>query len=138
MTERWVSTKKHYCKYCNTWIPDTKVSREQHENTDRHKNAMQRNLARIQRNDLVNRHSSGQTSNYQPPNPAATSSTSTRKRVVNTAAYGYGDSPEMAAYIAQGKKMKFDNIATNPVSPPESAREAKLGKWQVTRIISND
>ena len=138
MTERWVSTKKHYCKYCNTWIPDTKLSRQQHESTDRHKNAMQRNLSRIQKQDLINRHASGQSSAPTAPKATATNSTSMRKSVVNTAAYGYGDRSDMAAYIARGKKMKFDKFPTTEVDLPKRVREANVGKWEVTQIISKE
>jgi U1 zinc finger len=137
MTERWISTKKHYCKYCNTWIPDTKISRQQHDISDRHKNAMQRNLSRIQRQDLINRHSNP--SAAPPPKATAASGTSMRKGVANTAAYGYGDRDDMAAYIAKGKKMKFDNIpSSNDVVLPKSVREANVGKWEVTQVISKE
>src|SRR5947207_3464833 len=139
MTERWISTKKHYCKYCNTWIPDTKISRQQHESTDRHKNAMQRNLSRIQRQDLINRHAGGQSSAPATPKATAANSTSMRKAVVNTAAYGYGDRSDMAAYIAKGKKMKFDNLPTmTDVVLPKTVREANVGKWEVTQIIEKE
>src|SRR5579859_1413476 len=76
MTERWVSLKKHYCKYCNTWIPDTKVSHQQHNASDRHRNAMQRNLSRIQKNDAIARNSGGNV--YNPTAVKATASGGTR------------------------------------------------------------
>ena len=140
MTERWVSTKKHYCKYCNTWIPDTKISRQQHDISDRHKNAMQRNLSRIQRNDLINRHSAPSPATSSRPTAGA-SSTNMRRGVINTAAYGYGDRDDMAAYIAQGKKIKFDNLNSSNddvASLPKSVRETNVGKWEVTQIISKE
>src|SRR5271170_3317004 len=135
MTERWISTKKHYCKYCNTWIPDTKISRQQHDLTDRHKNNMQRNLSRIQRQDLINRQS-GLNAESTAPKATAASSTNMRNAVSNTAAYGYGDRSDMAGYLAAGKKMKFDDLPTREVVVPKAVREVNVGKWEVTQIIS--
>jgi hypothetical protein len=135
MTERWISTKKYYCKYCNTWFPDTKVARQQHDASDRHKNAMQRNLSRIQRQDQINR-VSGLDSAPTAPRPTAATGLIMRNKTTNMAAYGYGDRDDMAAFIAQGKKMKFDDLPTNEVPLPKSAREANVGKWEVTQVIS--
>ena len=135
MTERWVSTPKHYCKYCNTWFPDTKVQRQQHELSDRHKRNMQRNIARIQRNDLIARQSG-----LNPTLPQTTPATgaNTRKPVANIAAYGYGDRSDMARYLAEGKKMKLDNIPAPEVPVPQKAREGNVGKWEVTQIITQE
>ena len=134
MTERWISTKKHYCKYCNTWIPDTKISRQQHELTDRHKNAMQRNLSRIQRQDAINR---SQNPTLAAPNPTAASSTNMRNKVINTAAYGYGDRDDMAAFVAKNKRTKYE-IPEQEEIIPLKAREGNVGKWEVTQVISKE
>src|SRR5579871_2244013 len=138
MTERWISTKKHYCKYCNTWIPDTKVSRQQHEQTDRHKNHMQRNLSRLQRDELIKR-----TSGYNPqplPKPAAAKPTMRNARA-NMTNYGYGDRDDMVGFIRDGKKMKFDNIPTAPAPEAyvsKAQREGSLGEWKVSKIVSQE
>ena len=42
MSEYWVSKKKYYCKYCETYISDDKPSRQQHENGLRHKGNVER------------------------------------------------------------------------------------------------
>lgn len=134
MTERWISTKKYYCKYCNTWIPDTKISRQQHDITDRHKNAMQRNLSRIQRQDAINRSSNP---TLAPPTAAAASSANMRNKVVNTAAYGYGERDDMTAFLAKGKKTKYE-IPEQEEIVPLKAREGNVGKWEVTQILSKE
>lgn len=135
MTERWISIKKHYCKYCNTWFPDTKVARQQHEASDRHKNAMQRNLSRIQRQDQINR-ISGVNPVSETSKPTAATGVNMRNKTSNMAAYGYGDRDDMAAYIAKGKKMRFDDLPTNEAPLPKSVREANVGKWEVTQVVS--
>ena len=134
MTERWISTKKYYCKYCNTWIPDTKVSRQQHDISDRHKNAMQRNLSRIQRQDAIARSSNP---TLASPRPGVASSANMRNKVVNTAAYGYGERDDMTAFVAQGRRTKYE-IPDEEEIVPLKAREGNVGKWQVTQIISKE
>jgi len=37
MGEYWVSQPKHYCKVCNEWMADNKVTRQTHENGRKHK-----------------------------------------------------------------------------------------------------
>ncbi len=52
MTEYWVSQSKFHCKYCNFWIPDTKFSKEQHDNTPKHKQKLAQFL-KNQRNEKL-------------------------------------------------------------------------------------
>ncbi|TFK68706.1 hypothetical protein BDN72DRAFT_841505 [Pluteus cervinus] len=42
MSEYWVSKKKYFCKYCDTYIADDVPSRQQHESGLRHKGNMER------------------------------------------------------------------------------------------------
>jgi U1 zinc finger len=139
MTERWVSTKKHYCKYCNTWIPDTKISRQQHDLSDRHKNAMQRNLSRIQRDELIKR-SSGTNPDLPPSKPLA--KPEMRRKTTNMTNYGYGDRDDMAGFIRDAKKnFHVDQVPVPSPSTeyvPQRAREGNIGEWQVTQIVSTD
>jgi len=138
MTERWVSLKKYYCKYCNTWIPDTKVGRQQHELTDRHKNAMQRNVARIQREEVIKRH---QNPSLAPPTVAKTTAAppnNSRSKNLNTANYGYGERDDMIGFIAEGKKMKFEDVPIPQAPLPKEKTEGTVGQWQVTQIIMKD
>jgi hypothetical protein len=138
MTERWISTKKYYCKVCNTWVVDNKIQRQQHEQTDKHKNLMQRNLSRLQRDELIKR-----TSGYDAqalPKPA-TGKPVMRNARANMANYGYSDRDDMAAWIREGKKMKFDNLPTAPppdVYVPKPQREGTVGEWKVSKIISTE
>jgi hypothetical protein len=137
MTERWISTKKHYCKYCNTWIPDTKVSRQQHDISDRHKNAMQRNLSRLQRDQLIARQ---RDPSIAAPKTTAANSASVMRRTgaPNTAAYGYGERDDMVKFLADGKKMNFKELPVPEAPIPQSMRETHVGKWEVTQIIAKE
>src|SRR5947207_482091 len=97
MTERWISTKKHYCKYCNQWMPDTKVARQQHELSDRHKSFMQRTVSRLQRDQLIKQSSGGgQPAAFAKPlaRPEMRRGTKT-----NMAGYGYGERDDMIGFI---------------------------------------
>src|SRR5579859_4200989 len=145
MTERWVSLKKHYCKYCNTWIPDTKVSHQQHNASDRHRNAMQRNLSRIQKNDAIARNSGGNV--YNPTAVKATASGGTRATAAgggpsyagaNAAAYGYGARDDMAGWMREAKKINFENLQTETAEVPLKSREVKVGEWEVTQVKRKD
>src|SRR5271163_1554113 len=129
MTERWVSLKKYYCKYCNTWIPDTKVGRQQHELTDRHKNAMQRNVARIQREEAIKRHQNPSLAPAAAPKATAAAPNNSRGKTLNTAAYGYGERDDMVGFIAEGKKMKFDDVPMQQAPLPKEKTEGTVGQW---------
>eukprot|EP00871_Galdieria_phlegrea_P000950 jgi/Galph1/1856/GphlegSOOS_G537.1 len=49
MADYWVSQPRYYCQYCNTWIADNKIQRQQHENGFRHKNNVQNYLKNAHR-----------------------------------------------------------------------------------------
>jgi hypothetical protein len=40
----------------------------------------------------------------------------------------------MVKFLADGKKVNFDNLPTTPVVK-ETVKEAKIGEWEVTQII---
>jgi len=95
---------------------------------------MQRNLSRIQRQDAINRSSNP---TLAPPKQAAASSANMRNKVMNTAAYGYGERDDMTAFLAKGKQTKYE-IPEQEEIVPLKAREGNVGKWQVTQIISKE
>ncbi|KAF2761815.1 hypothetical protein EJ05DRAFT_507439 [Pseudovirgaria hyperparasitica] len=49
MADYWKSTPKYWCKFCTTFVRDTKFERQQHEATGRHQGAIQRSLRTINR-----------------------------------------------------------------------------------------
>lgn len=44
MSEYWKSTPKYWCKFCSTYVRDTKFDRTQHDATPKHQNSIQRSL----------------------------------------------------------------------------------------------
>jgi len=140
MTERWISTKKYYCKYCNTWIPDTKLGRQQHEISDRHKNAMSREVKRIQREEAIKRHSDPALAASQARRTAASGieMRNSKGGAGNTAAYGYGEDADVAAYIAREKRnFRPEDIPTGTERiEVGTSRAPNIGKWTVTQVIS--
>ena len=56
---------------------------------------------------------------------------------MNTAAYGYGERDDMTAFLAKGKKTKYE-IPEEQEIVPLKAREGNVGKWQVTQIVSKE
>jgi hypothetical protein len=93
---------------------------------------MQRNLSRIQRNDLIARNTGG--ASVAPAKSTTTGRPQIRGRAANTAGYGYGERSDMVKFLADGKKVNFDNLPTTPVVK-ETVKEAKIGEWEVTQII---
>ncbi|KAF1837268.1 U1 zinc finger domain-containing protein [Decorospora gaudefroyi] len=49
MAEYWKSTPKYWCKFCSTFVKDTKFERAQHEATGRHQGNIQRSLKGLHR-----------------------------------------------------------------------------------------
>ncbi|KAF1944583.1 hypothetical protein EJ02DRAFT_464150 [Clathrospora elynae] len=49
MAEYWKSTPKYWCKFCSTYVKDTKFERAQHEATGRHQGNIQRSLKGLHR-----------------------------------------------------------------------------------------
>lgn len=139
MTERWISTKKHYCKFCNSWFPDTKLGHQQHESTDRHKRNIQRNLSRIQRNDLI-----ANNSGLKPETSTKSAVTGTahfRNKKANYAGYGYGDRDDMAKFVREGKQaVDFEelNRSTTEERYKRVVGEAKVGKWEIAQVIAQE
>lgn len=51
MAEQWKSTPNYWCKFCKTYVRDTKSERAKHEATGRHKGAIDRHLRGIQKEE---------------------------------------------------------------------------------------
>jgi hypothetical protein len=107
---------------------------------------MQRNLTRIQRDELIKRNSGG---NVYSPKPAAAVAAGTSGRggiekKTSFANYGYGERDDMIGFINRGKKpievdegsvgMKMEDTKRGGLL--KGGREGNLGKWEVMQIIS--
>lgn len=49
MSEYWKSTPKYWCKFCKTYVRDTKLEKQQHDATPRHQGNIQRSLRTLHR-----------------------------------------------------------------------------------------
>ncbi|KAB8339133.1 hypothetical protein FH972_022069 [Carpinus fangiana] len=47
MSEYWKSTPSYWCKFCETYVRDTPISKSQHEATGKHQGAIQRSLRKL-------------------------------------------------------------------------------------------
>jgi hypothetical protein len=56
MSEYWVSHKKYYCKYCETYIAEDAPSRAQHENGLRHKGNKERFVRNLYKQSEKKKH----------------------------------------------------------------------------------
>jgi hypothetical protein len=98
---------------------------------------MQRNLSRLQRDQLIARQ---RDPSIPVPKPTAASSTSIMRRTgaPSTAAYGYGERDDMVKFLADGKKMNFKDMPVPEAPVPQKLRETHVGQWEVTQIISKE
>ncbi|KAJ3280140.1 hypothetical protein HDU76_009264 [Blyttiomyces sp. JEL0837] len=53
MTERWVSTAKYFCKYCNIFVADNKSSRTHHESGQKHKYNVDKFMREVRKDDDI-------------------------------------------------------------------------------------
>jgi len=51
MSEYWKSTPNYWCKFCQTYVRDTKLERAKHEATGKHKGSIDRHLRGIQKEE---------------------------------------------------------------------------------------
>lgn len=51
MSEFWKSTPNYWCKFCKTYVRDTKSERAKHEATGKHKGSVERHIRSIQRDE---------------------------------------------------------------------------------------
>lgn len=49
MAEYWKSTPRYWCKYCSTYVRDTKLERQNHDATAKHQSAIKRSLRDLHR-----------------------------------------------------------------------------------------
>lgn len=51
MSEFWKSTPNYWCKFCKTYVRDTKSERAKHEATGKHKGSVERHIRGIQKDE---------------------------------------------------------------------------------------
>eukprot|EP00088_Acartia_fossae_P006860 TRINITY_DN1316_c0_g1_i1.p1 TRINITY_DN1316_c0_g1~~TRINITY_DN1316_c0_g1_i1.p1 ORF type:complete len:328 (-),score=83.42 TRINITY_DN1316_c0_g1_i1:157-1140(-) len=53
MTEFWKSQENWFCKYCKCWVNDNPISRQIHENGQRHKRSVEEKLSEIRKKQVT-------------------------------------------------------------------------------------
>ncbi|OAL50561.1 U1 zinc finger domain-containing protein [Pyrenochaeta sp. DS3sAY3a] len=134
MSEYWKSTPKYWCKFCTTFVKDTKFERAQHEATGRHQGAIQRSLKGVHREQENEKRqkarAQAEVARLNGLVPSASSSTV-------SVATGAGSKPtfqkrpEKAATLAD-RKTQWEQLAAMGVALPDAARTdlGLAGDWK--------
>lgn len=133
MSEYWKSTPSYWCKFCTTYVRDTKQSRASHEATPRHQNSVQRSLRTLHKDqDRAARESQRAKDEVARLNglvsgaPKAGAAQAPRVTVSGT-----GDRP---ADMAERKRQAAQLAALGVAVPEAMAKElGVVGEWQSVR-----
>lgn len=127
---------KYWCKYCSTYVKDTKFERAQHEATGRHQSGIQRSLKGLHREQENAKREKNRAQaeiarlNGLVPSPSTPS--------VATGSGGapptFEKRPEKKATI-EDRKKQWEQLAAMGVALPEAARAdlAIAGDWKTVR-----
>ncbi|KAH7388774.1 U1 zinc finger domain-containing protein [Pyrenochaeta sp. MPI-SDFR-AT-0127] len=132
MAEYWKSTPKYWCKFCSTYVKDTKFERAQHEATGRHQGNIQRSLKGLHREQENEQRSKARAQaevarlNGLVPS-ASTPSVATGSGGIPT----FEKRPEKKATL-DDRKRQWEQLAAMGVALPDAARGdlAIAGDWK--------
>lgn len=137
MAEYWKSTPKYWCKFCQTYIRDTKFERQQHEATGKHQSAIQRSLRDLHRTrELEDRERQRAKDEVARLNGLTSSSSTTAG---SSAAGAKGKKPEPPRQAsAEERKRQLKQLADMGVAVPDEFRGemALAGEWQTVAVKS--
>ena len=133
MSEYWKSTPKYWCKYCSTYVRDTKLERTNHEATAKHQSALKRFLRDLHRgHENEQREKDRAKREIDRLNGITTSKPSTSASSSSTTA--------TVATAAQ-RQQQWEQLAEMGINVPTELRRdmALAGEWSVTstRIIDD-
>lgn len=131
------SKPKYYCKYCETYVKDTKFERAQHEATGRHQGNISRslkNLHRAQENEQRDKaRAQAEIARLNGLVPSASNSVATGSGGTPT----FEKRPEKKATL-EDRKRQWEQLAAMGIAVPEAARGdmAIAGEWRtVTKQV---
>ncbi|KAJ4367561.1 hypothetical protein N0V83_007145 [Neocucurbitaria cava] len=132
MAEYWKSTPKYWCKFCSTYVKDTKFERAQHEATGRHQGSIQRSLRGLHREQENEQRQKARAQAEVARLNGLVPSASTPS--VATGVGGkptYEKRPEKKATI-DDRKRQWEQLAAMGVALPDEARGdmAIAGDWK--------
>lgn len=143
MSEYWKSTPTYWCKFCETYVRDTPISKQQHEATGKHQGAIQRSLRKLHKDQEIE----------EREKQRAKDEVARLKGVVSgnpKASTAPGDTPRLASSkselpkqaTAEDRKKQLKQLADMGVAIPEEFRKdmAMASEWQTvsTRQLDED
>ncbi|KAL2890799.1 hypothetical protein HOO65_010157 [Ceratocystis lukuohia] len=150
MSEYWKSTPRYFCKYCNVYVRDTKLERNNHESTGKHQGALKRFLRNLHRShDQEEREKERTQREIDRLNGIVGGASSESKASDHSSNAGPGSRgpPNRASApsklsVEDERKRQLEQLADMGVAIPSELRPdmAIAGEWTVTstRIIPRD
>lgn len=143
MSEYWKSTPKYLCKYCNVYVRDTKLERNNHESTGKHQGALKRFLRDLHRShDQGEREKERAQREVERLNGLVGGASSSKAGGGGSSSSGSSAARSAAPpklSIEQERKRQIEQLAGLGVAIPSALQPdmAIAGEWTVTatRII---
>lgn len=133
MAEYWKSTPRYWCKYCSTYVRDTKLERQNHDATAKHQGAIKRSLKDLhrgkEREEREKERAKREIDRLNGIVPSSASSSSSRP------ATGAADRRGGGGPLSETeRKRQAEQLASLGVSIPDQFRGelAMAGEWTVT------
>ncbi|GME25513.1 Formin binding protein [Neofusicoccum parvum] len=134
MAEYWKSTPKYWCKFCQTYVRDTKFERQQHEATGKHQSSIQRSLRDLhrtrEREDREKQRAKDEVARLNGLAGAASSSVTPSSS--SSAGKKAAPLPPPRQATAEERKRQLKQLAELGVAVPDEFRGemALAGEWQ--------
>ncbi|EUC47526.1 hypothetical protein COCMIDRAFT_24549 [Bipolaris oryzae ATCC 44560] len=132
MAEYWKSTPKYWCKFCSTYVKDTKFERAQHEATGRHQGNIQRSLKGLHREqENEKRNQARAQAEVARLNGLVSSSSGPSVATGVGGKPTFEKRPEKKATL-DDRKRQWEELAAMGVALPAAARGdlAMAGEWK--------
>lgn len=133
MAEYWKSTPRYWCKYCSTYVRDTKLERTNHDATAKHQSAIKRSLKDLHRGkEREEREKERAKREVDRLNGVVSSASSSTAG--GSGGSGRGEERRGSALGESERKRQAEQLASLGVSIPEHFRGdlAMAGEWTVT------
>lgn len=136
MSEYWKSTPKYWCKHCSTYVRDTKLERNNHEATSKHKFALKRFLRDLHRN-----HENEEREKDRAKREIDRLNGITAKPSASSSSSSAAAAAAAARTTPAQRQQQWEQLAEMGVDVPTELRRdmALAGEWTVTnsRIIND-
>lgn len=139
MAEYWKSTPKYWCKFCQTYVRDTKFERQQHEATGKHQGAIQRSLRDLhrtrEREDRDKQRAKDEVARLNGLDTSAAAGSSAASAAAAAGKKPPAKQPPRQA-TAEDRKRQLKQLADMGVAVPDEYRGdmALAGEWQTVAV----